>query len=71
VIVDLPERMHRADRRTRSLVAWAGGIGLCVVFIAAAIFVANGAGERGHGVARAPEAAVIQEPPSGADPPPG
>lgn len=71
VIVDLPERMHRADRRTRSLVAWAGGIGLCVVFIAAAIFVANGAGERGHGVARAPEVAVIQEPPSGADPPPG
>jgi len=54
VIVDLPERMHRADRRTRSIVMWAGGVGLCIVFIAASIFVANAAGDKGSGVARGP-----------------
>lgn len=44
VVVDLPDRMRNADRRTRMMVSWAGGIGLCLVFIASAIVVANAAG---------------------------
>lgn len=65
VIVDVPERMRRADRRTRSLVSWAGGIALCVVFIAASIFVANSAGERGgRGTASAPQASATFAPPA-------
>ncbi len=41
VVVDLPNRMRNADRRTRELVTWAGGVALCVVFIVAAIIVAD------------------------------
>lgn len=63
VIVDVPERMRGADRRTRSLVAWAGGIALCVIFIAASVFVANNAGERGgRGVASAPQVSLTHPP---------
>lgn len=50
-VVDLPERMHRADRRTRTVVTWATGLGLCVVFIAVGILVAGAnAGGGGLGV---------------------
>ncbi len=48
VIVDLPDRMPRADRRTRTLIAWAGGIGLSLLFIAASIVAADVAADRGN-----------------------
>lgn len=54
VIVDLPERMRHSDRRTRSVVTWVAGVGLCIVFILASIVVANGVDAKGRGVARSP-----------------
>ncbi len=41
VVVDLPNRLRRADRRTRAVVTWAGGIGLCVVFFVAGIIAGD------------------------------
>lgn len=45
LIVDLPERMRSKDRRTRTAVAWAAGVAMCVVFVVASILVANNARE--------------------------
>lgn len=42
-VVDLPNRMRQQDKRTRDLVMWSVGIGLCVVFIIAGILAANNA----------------------------
>lgn len=54
VIVDVPERLRSADRRKRSVLTWAGGVGLCVVFVVASILVARSSADRGGPVAQAP-----------------
>lgn len=60
VIVDLPERMRDVPRRSREILTWAIGIGLCVIFAAAAILVADRARDSGGNVA-SPAAVVVHD----------
>ena len=70
LIVDLPERMRGSNRRTRQAATWAAGIGLCVIFIAASILVANAARDsRGNTASARTPAATVVGAPGAADPP--
>lgn len=62
VIVDLPERMHGASRRTRAAVSWVGGVVLSLIFIAGAIAFAEHTADSGHAVATAPAVARVVVP---------
>ncbi len=44
VVVDLPDRLRRSSRRTRTIVTWVGGVALCAVFFVIGGIVGDHAG---------------------------